>query len=190
MLLILTKTKRLMRLFTALDIPDALRDDLSGLQNDDALDARWTDPDQFHVTLRFIGEVPDEHAGRYEEGLAAVTAPPVQCVPYGLDVLPSRRSPRVLMLGLKRTDSMMVLYDAVSNALEAEGLDPEDREYRPHVTIGRLDDANPEAVHAVLRRHGDRSFSSFEANRFVLYESTLTSDGAIHEPQATYPLRD
>jgi 2'-5' RNA ligase len=178
-----------MRLFTALNIPDALRADLSGLQDADALDARWTDPEQFHITLRFIGEVPEEQAVRYEQALADVTAPPVQCVPYGLDVLPSRRSPRVVMLGLDRTDSMMTLYAAVSDALESEGLDPEDRTYRPHVTIGRLDDADPEAVHTFLRRHEDRSFSSFEADRFTLYESTLTSEGATHDPQATYPLR-
>lgn len=179
-----------MRLFTAIEIPEPLRESLSAIQDPDALQARWTDPDRFHVTLRFIGEVPDEHARRYEEALADVNSGPVRCEPYGLDVLPSRHSPRVVMLGLDRTDSMMALYDAVSDALEAEGLDPEDREYRPHVTIGRLDDANPEAVHAVLRRHGDRSFSSFEADRFVLYESTLTSDGAVHDPKATYPLRN
>lgn len=179
-----------MRLFTAIDIPDALREDLSGLQNADALPARWTDPEQFHVTLRFIGEVPDEQAIRYEEVLADVTAPPVKCVPYGLDVLPSRHSPRVVMLGLDRTDSIMTIYDAVSDALESEGLDPEDRTYRPHVTIGRLDDADPDAVHAFLRRYEDRSFASFEASRFILYESTLTAEGATHNPQAIYPLRN
>jgi 2'-5' RNA ligase len=179
-----------MRLFTAIDIPDALRDNLSGLQDADALTVRWTEPEQFHITLRFIGEVPDERAVRYEEVLADVKAPSVECVPYGLDVLPSRRSPRVVVLGLDRTDSMMALYDAVSDALESEGLDPEDRTYRPHVTIGRLDDADPDAVHAFLHRHEDRSFSSFESDRFILYESTLTSEGATHDPQAMYPLRN
>lgn len=177
-----------MRLFTAVDIPDALRDDLSRLQNSEAFSIRWTNPEKFHITLRFIGEVPDEHAVRYEQVLADVEAPSVECVPYGLDVLPSRRSPRVVMLGLERTDSMMALYDAVSDALQSEGLDREDRKYRPHVTIGRLDDVDPDSVHAFLRRHEDRSFSSFEADRFILYESTLTPDGALHEPQAIYPL--
>jgi 2'-5' RNA ligase len=177
-----------MRLFTAIDIPAALRDDLSGLQSDDALGARWTDPEQFHITLRFIGEVPTEQAVNYEKVLADVKAPPVKCVPYGLDVLPSRRSPRVIMLGLERTDSMMALYHAISDALQSEGLDPEDRKYRPHVTLGRLDNGDPDSVHAFLRRHEDRSFSSFEANRFILYESTLTSDGALHEPKAIFPL--
>ncbi|PSQ91403.1 MAG: RNA 2',3'-cyclic phosphodiesterase, partial [Bacteroidetes bacterium QH_2_63_10] len=108
-----------MRLFTAIDIPETLRDDLSALQESKALAVRWSDPAQFHVTLRFIGEVSEARAVRYEEVLADVDVDPVRCNPYGLDVLPSRRSPRVLMLGLERTDSMMTLYDAVSEGLEA-----------------------------------------------------------------------
>lgn len=178
-----------MRLFTAIDIPDSLREDLTSLQDADALAARWSDPEQFHVTLRFIGDAGEEQAARYQEALSEVEAASVQCDPYGLDVLPSRHSPRVLMLGLERTDSMMDLYNAVTDALQAEGLDPEDRKYRPHVTIARLDDIDRDTVHDFLRAHEDRSFPAFEAEQFVLYESTLTPDGAIHEPRATYPLR-
>lgn len=177
-----------MRLFTAIDLPETVRDGLSALQEADALLVRWSDPEQFHVTLRFIGEASMEEAARYEEVLAEVDTGPVQCAPYGLDVLPSRRSPRVLVLGLERTESMMALYDAVSKGLESEGLDPEDRKYRPHVTIGRLDAPDPEAVQDFLRAHEEHSFSAFEADRFVLYESTLTQEGAIHEPKAIYPL--
>jgi 2'-5' RNA ligase len=177
-----------MRLFTAIDLPESLRNDLSAVQDAKALSVRWSPPDQFHVTLRFIGEVSQEAAVRYEQALADVNVGPVQCVPYGLDVLPSRRSPRVLMLGLERTDSMMALYDAVSKGLEAEGLEPDDRTYRPHVTLGRLDDPDPDAVHDFLRAHEKASFPGFEADQFVLYESTLTPEGAVHEPQAMYPL--
>lgn len=113
-----------MRLFTAIEIPEPLRESLSAIQDPDALQARWTDPEQFHVTLRFIGNVEEAQAARYEKALADVNAGPVQCDPYGLDVLPSRRSPRVLMLGLERTDSLMALYDAVSDGLETEGWRP------------------------------------------------------------------
>jgi 2'-5' RNA ligase len=177
-----------MRLFTALDIPNPLRDELAALQQPDALAARWGDPDQFHVTLRFIGEVSKAQAVQYQEALADVHAERVRCVPYGLDVLPSRRSPRVLMLGLERTDSMIELYEAVSDALEVEGLGPEDRKYRPHVTIGRLDDVKPNDVHDFLQAHEEFTFPTYETEQFVLYESTLRPDGAIHEPQAVYPL--
>ena len=177
-----------MRLFTALNIPDALRDDLAQVQGSAALPARWTAPEQFHVTLRFIGDAPEEQAARYDQALADVDTRPVHCSPYGLDVLPARHSPRVLTLGLERTESIVTLYDAVSEALRSEGLDPEDRTYRPHVTIARLDDADPESVHAVLREQETRTFAPFTADRFVLYESTLTPDGAVYNPRSVYSL--
>lgn len=177
-----------MRLFTAIDLPDGFRREVADLQAPSALDARWTDPDQFHVTLRFIGEADPERATQYEQALADVGTAPVRCKPYGLDVLPSRRSPRVLVLGLDRTDSLMALYEAVNTALDEEGLSPEDRDYTPHVTLARLDDTAPEAVHAFLRRQNGHAFPAFQADQFVLYESTLTPDGARHDPQAIYPL--
>lgn len=177
-----------MRLFTAIDLPEGFRDKVAAMQAPSALNAGWTDPDQFHVTLRFIGDADRSEATRYEEALAEVTNGPVRCKPYGLDVLPSRRSPRVLMLGLERTESLVELYNEVSAELDAEGLPPEDRTYKPHVTLARLEDTPPEAVHAFLRSHDQQSFPAFEAKKFVLYESTLGSDGAVHEAQAIYAL--
>lgn len=177
-----------MRLFTAIDLPDGFRTQLADLRSPSALDARWTDPDQYHITLRFIGDADTEEARHYEEALTNVSNSPVCCRPYGLDVLPSRQSPRVLMLGLKRTESLLGLHDEVDAALSQHGLSPEEREYKPHVTLARLDDTPPEAVHAFLRSHDECSFPSFEADQFVLYESTLTGNGAVHEPQAIFPL--
>ena len=177
-----------MRLFTAIDLPDALRNALSTLQTSEALEVRWTAPDQFHVTVRFIGDATPEQTAHYEATLADIDAQPVRCAPYGLDVLPSRHSPSVLILGLERTDSIMTLYNAVSDALEAEGLAPEGRTYRPHVTLGRLDDPHPETVHDFLQAHQEHSFSPFEAEQLVLFKSTLTPEGALHEPRVIYPL--
>jgi len=177
-----------MRLFTVVDVPDSLREALSAFQDEGDLDVRWTSPEQFHVTLRFIGDVDEERARQYEAALSGVEVPPAQCIPYGLDVLPSRRSPRVLMLGLERTGSIMTLYEAVSDVLGSEGLKPEGRTYRPHVTIARLDDARRESVHAFLQAHEERSYDPFEADQFILYESTLTPEGALHEPVAAYEL--
>lgn len=177
-----------MRLFTAIDLPDGFRNEVADLQAPSALDARWTDPAQFHVTLRFIGDASPERAARYEQALADLTAPATRCEPYGLDVLPSRRSPRVLVLGLERTESLLALHTAVGDALEREGLSPDDRDYTPHVTLARVGDTAPETVHAFLRTADVPSFPAFQADRFVLYESTLTSDGAVYDPRAIYPL--
>lgn len=178
-----------MRLFTAIDVPEAVVSQLAALREDEALDARWTPPDQYHVTLRFIGETTDTQADRYEEALSQIEWRPVHGRSYGLDVLPSRQNPSVLMVGLERTDSLLGLYEAVSDALETEGLEPENRTYRPHITIARLGDVEPESVHRFLRSHDDVSVEPFTAESFHLYESTLTQKGAIHERRASFPLK-
>ncbi len=177
-----------MRLFTAFDVPETVQNALASLQTESDLDARWTSPEQFHVTLRFIGEADEQQAARFEEALSGIEAAPVRCKPYGLDVLPSRRSPSVLMLGLERTDGLLALYRNVSDALEAEGLSAEDRTYRPHVTLARLNDVGPEPVHTFLRSLEEFTLEPFTIEAFHLYKSTLTPDGAIHERRATYSL--
>lgn len=179
-----------MRLFTALDLPNTARNRYTELQAPNALDARWTSPSQFHVTLRFIGDASPDRASCYESALTQISAPAALCVPYGLDVLPSRRNPRVLIVGLERTDALLSVYRAVSDALEGEGLDPEDQEYRPHVTLARLNDTSAEAVHDFLSTHPPSSLPSFRASAVHLYESTLTQEGAVHERRASITLGD
>jgi len=177
-----------MRLFTAIDLPEDVRERYADLQAPDDLDARWTDPDQFHVTLRFIGDADSTQAASYEDALAKIDAPTVECIPYGLNVLPSRRDPSVLIVGVERTDDLMTVYRTVSDALKEEGLDPEDRTYRPHVTLARLDEVSAHSVHEFLDDHGDLSLPSFPVDAVHLYESTLARDGAIHDRRASVPL--
>lgn len=178
-----------MRLFTALDLPSSVRDQCAALQEQIDLDGRWTDPTQFHVTVRFIGDVDDRQVRRYETALSSLQQAPARCVPYGLDALPSRQNPSVLVVGLERTDSLLALHDAVSEALATEGLAPEDRKYRPHVTLARLADADATDVHDAIASHGDAGPSSFTAEAVHLYESTLTPDGAVHDHRQSVPLR-
>jgi 2'-5' RNA ligase len=168
------------RLFVALDLPDAVRDQVAALRAPDALDARWSDPEQYHVTLRFIGDTDADTAERYEEALAQVDAPAAECAPYGLDVLPSRRTPNVLIVGFDRSESLLSVYESVSDALQSVGLDPEERTYHPHVTLARLDDVSAKTVHSFLDDH-EADVPSFTADRIHLIESTLTPDGAVYE---------
>jgi len=180
-----------MRLFTAFDIPASLRETLTTLRDrgDGAsLPIRWSSPEQYHTTIRFIGETTSEEATAYRSALRQVDVPPFEAEPYSLDTLPGRRNPRVLMLGLDLSRPLRRLYEAVTSALQAEGLEPEDRSYRPHVTLGRLENPDPEAVHEFLRTHRDSRYAAFDVSAFQLYESTLTPDGAVHDVVETYPL--
>lgn len=177
-----------MRLFTAIDLPPTVRETFASLQAPHTLDAKWTSPDQFHVTLRFIGDADEEQAKCYEDQLSQIEAPPVECIPYGLDAFPSRRDPSVLIVGLERTEDMHSVYQSVSTALEAEGLSPEERTYRPHVTLARVGDLSAQTVHDFMDEQDTSSLPSFTADTFHLYESTLTSEGAVHNRRSSFPL--
>lgn len=180
-----------MRLFTALDLPDDLQRGVATLQSPGTLPAQWSSPDQYHITIRFLGDVNSDRAHRYATALEKLEAPPVRCSLYGLDVLPSRRRPLVLIVGLERTPSLVNLYRTVSAALEREGLEPEDRTYRPHVTLARLDDEHdPASIHSFLDQHDPGPLPSFQATEFSLYESTLTQEGALHKRRASFQLEN
>lgn len=185
-----------MRLFTALDLPDALRDACATYADrlrdafiESEISVRWTDPVTYHTTIRFIGECSEDEAEIYtqvlEEGLTDVSLPAnagVELNPYGLGVLPTRLSPRVLMVGLQQTRSIATLYKTVTTALEGAGLDEADNSFRPHVTLARLDDKpDPEEVYHILRNIDPVDTSAATVPHLTLFKSENTSEGVRHE---------
>jgi 2'-5' RNA ligase len=180
-----------MRLFTAFDPSDELRDALSEVRSwtdDVPLSVRWSDPAQYHCTLRFIGDVERAEAEALQSALREVDRPSFQAEPHGLTALPGRRNPRVLVVALDLSSPLRRLYRSVSSALQEEGINPENRSYRPHITLGRFDDPDREVVHRFLKRHREASFPAFPVSGFHLYESTLTPDGAVHDIVESYDL--
>lgn len=178
------------RLFTALDLPDDALDVLRTFRDaqDLPVRARWTPRANHHITLRFIGEVEEDQADAVESALRSVRAQPFSVDPLGLGVLPSRRKPRVLTVRIDPSERLRGLYQALQDALAAADIDPDERTYRPHVTLARLQDVQPERLYAALRDLDGPPLDSFLADRYYLYESTLTPDGAVHTVRATYPL--
>ena len=180
------------RLFTAIDLPPADADRLAVFCEslDPPFDARWTPRGNFHITVRFIGDVDDERMPAIKEALAAIEAPPVPIRPTGLGVLPSRRHPRVLTVRIDRTDALDTLYEGVQDALASVGVDRERRSYKPHVTLARMDDPAPRAVHSFHSSidQDELPLSNFVADRLLLYESTLTPEGAQHEIRSEFML--
>lgn len=175
------------RLFVAIDLPEHRRAALEALQTD-ALSARWTPPEHYHLTLRFIGDVSGQQDEAVERALAPVASPPFEVQSPGLGVFPSRRKPRVLFADIDRAAPLMTLHHRIDAALLSAGVDRADKPFHPHVTIARLKRARPQFVRRYLKEHQDFQFAPFPVTEFVLYQSELTSDGAIHTPRATYAL--
>ncbi|ARA92532.1 2'-5' RNA ligase [Rhodothermaceae bacterium RA] len=175
------------RLFVALDVTDATRQALAALR-DDTLPARWTPPHQYHLTLRFLGEVPDDAVEAIRTALATVQAAPVVLRGTGLGVFPSLRRPRVLFARIDETPALMRLHAAVEAALTRVGLPPDERPFHPHITLARLSRPDARRVRRFRARHADVRIEPMRIDAFTLYASRLGPDGAQHHPLTTYPL--
>ncbi len=177
------------RLFIAIDLPDEHKARLAALR-DETLPGRWTPTTQYHLTLRFIGEVDEERAATIEQALAAVRADAFSLQGRGLGVFPSMRKPRVLFAAIDPDPALMDLQTGIEDALRTLGLDADAKSFHPHVTLARLRRAAPRTVRAFIHTHASSTLAPFAVTHFYLYESLLRPDGALHQRRATFPLSE
>jgi len=185
------------RLFVALEIPAAVRDNLAALIKDlRSLSSRladerprWVRPENLHVTLKFIGEVaPARLEGIQSALLAICSGAAVEMHFHGLGFFPDGNHPRVLWAGLEATPNLPALAADIDRALETQGVAREKRNFAAHLTLARFE---PPGLHeklaAAIQQSGEREFGSFQAREFHLIESKLKPSGAVYTTLATFP---
>jgi len=128
----------MLRLFVGIDFPPELKLRLSLLCTG-VPGARWVDPGNFHLTLRFIGEITEGVAGDVDEALASIKVSRFTLQLTGAGVFGGRR-PHALWVGVERSPELVRLRDKIEQALIRAGLEPEQRKFAPHVTLARLRD--------------------------------------------------
>ena len=174
------------RLFVAVDPPDDVRAALAKLCR--GLDgARWTRPDQLHVTLRFLGSVDAAAAPRIVEALRGVRLAAFTLAASGFGVFPSPRAPRVLWTALAPAGPLVAAHAAVEAEIAGE-ISPDEKPFSPHLTLARLDRTRGGAVAGWIAAREPFSAGPWTVDAFALYSSTLTPAGAIHRRLASYPL--
>jgi len=175
------------RLFVAIDPPSTIRDQIAllccGLPG-----ARWTPPEQLHLTLCFIGEVSSSAFLDIREALAEITFPVFALRLQGLGFFPPRGQPRVVWAGVAHSEPLAVLQRKITTRLFALGFEPENRKFSPHLTLARLNQTPPARVGRYLQEHGLFASSEFEVDRFLLYSSILGRKGAAHSVEQKYRL--
>lgn len=184
-----------MRLFVAVDLPDALADEFAAVQEPfhDAEGLRVTDPAQAHVTLKFLGDVDDDRLPRVETAVADAVddaaVDPFAVEVGGLGVFPSLEYVSVLWVGVRDgSEKLTRLHEALEAETTALGFDPESHSFTPHFTLARMDDARGKEL--VVRRvtETDPTVGRFEASEVRLESSTLTREGPAYETVARFPL--
>jgi RNA 2',3'-cyclic 3'-phosphodiesterase len=174
------------RLFTGLEIPATLADSLSLLRGG-LPGARWIDPENYHLTLRFIGDVDGATARDFTFALSEIVAAPFQLKLNGLGSFGGGK-PRAIFAGIAPSDGLDALRRANERAAREAGLPPEGRNFKPHVTLARLRGARADAVAAYLERQGGIAAEPFTVSRFVLYSSRNSVGGGPYVVEAAYPL--
>ncbi len=173
------------RLFTGLEIPSALADELA-LMRGGLSGARWIDVENYHLTLRFIGDIDDSTADEVDAMLRQIRRKPFTVTLEGLDFFGGDK-PRAIVAKAQPSPPLVELQAEQERLMRRIGIPPEPRRFVPHVTLARLRQAPARAVADYL---GTRGFLKrrFEAEQFVLYSARDSVGGGPYVIEAAYPL--
>ena len=174
------------RLFVAIRPPDHIRDLLLGAMGGIS-GARWQDDDQLHLTLRYIGEVDRHQAGDVQAALDAIHHPRFDVVLNGVGTFDRRGQPETVWAGVAPLEPLKTLHKKIDQAIARVGIAPDQRAYRPHITLARLKRSSG-SVRGLLEESGGLRSDPFEVDAFALFESKLTPEGAVYSVIETYPL--
>ena len=177
----------MIRLFVGIELPGELRRRMVMIQTGIER-AKWVSEENIHLTLRFIGEVPDGIARDAAEALATVDAPSFPLTIAGAGHFESGRRVRALWLGIEPSEALTGLRGRVESALVRAGLEPEHRKYKPHITIARLNKASPGLARDWLAANTMFRAVPFTVDRFTLFSSHLSREKAIYVAESDFPL--
>src|SRR5918993_1574060 len=142
----------MIRLFVGLGLSDALCDELSAMCGG-IPGARWVPEENYHLTLRFIGELPKWQGQGVGEALAGIRAPGFELTLRGVGTFGKAGRIAALWAGVEKTEPLVFLQAKVETALQRIGLEPERRRFAPHVTLARTEKAAPEKTIAFVQAH-------------------------------------
>jgi 2'-5' RNA ligase len=176
------------RLFTGIEIPPEVAARLADLRGG-LPGARWIDPENHHLTVRFIGDVDMVQAEDVAEGLARVRRCAFTLRLTGVAALGSRR-PHAIIAGVEASPMLSELHAEHERICQRVGLPPEGRRYTPHVTLARLRNSRDRDIAEYLTARGGFLAGPFTARRFVLFSSRDSIGGGPYIVEQAYPLRD
>jgi 2'-5' RNA ligase len=174
------------RLFVALALPDLVAHELLLLQGG-VPGARWSEREQLHLTLRFIGEVDGRVASEVDDALSTIDAPRFSLALKGVGEF-GGKNPRALWAGVREEPPVLHLQRKIESALQRIGLPAEERKFRPHVTLARLRASPRGRVIEFLAAHALYASVAFEVNAFILYSSKPTPNGSLYRAERSYGL--
>ena len=174
------------RLFTALEIPRDAALSLSLLRGG-LPGARWIDVENYHITLRFIGDVEGHVADEIANALDRVRRPSFSLTLSGVGAFGGRK-PHAVWAGVAASPDLNALQGEIERICQRLGLPSDPRKFMPHVTLARLRNSSPAEVALYLSARGNFSAAPFKVGRFVLMSSRDSVGGGPYIVEEAWPL--
>jgi 2'-5' RNA ligase len=177
------------RIITGINFEELLSDLKSELKDESV---RWVDPGNMHLTLAFLGDTADDilkrvssmlisRCGDFGEFEFAVT---------GLGVFRNPDDPRIIWAGIEKNERFMELFQLISSELYELGIKTEQRQFKPHLTVGRVRSLkNNDKLKALLKKYEGKTFQKANVSEIVYYESILQQTGPLYIPILAVELR-
>ncbi len=181
----------MLRLFTGISIPADVISNIEAVLA--ALrplaDAKWSPPENLHITTRFIGAWPEPRIDELKAALGSMeTAGAIPIEVAGFGFFPNARRPKVFFTNVNGGDRLPALAAGTDRTLAAVGLDPEDRPYSPHLTLARIGGADARPLLRKIESMDAPLFGRWQAEDFHLYLSRPGSGASVYTVLASWPL--
>ena len=184
-----------MRLFIGVELSEAVKDRVAGITGrlrqtlGRRATARWIGAENLHVTLWFLGEVPDDRVAAIMSGVKTpFSIPPFDLELRGAGAFPPHGAPRVFWIGVAAGQrSLQALHDELAVRLQPLGFEPERHEYSAHLTIARVKECRSREVRNLLRDI-DADAGRCAIAAVTVFRSRLSPKGASYEPLLRVPL--
>lgn len=175
------------RLFVALEIPEGIKVSLGDLQSCFP-GLKWASASNLHLTLRFIGLVPQAGAELIQHSLRRVTSCSFPLIVAGLGLF-RRKTGGILWVGVNKEAALLQLKQQIDEVLRVSaGLSLKEESFSPHLTLSRLKKSASPALKAQIQAKAAERYGEFSVTEFTLFRSFLHPSGAIHELIERYPL--
>lgn len=176
-----------MRLFVGLELPPELKHELGRLAGG-LPGARWVPAENYHLTLRFIGEVAPWRAEELDTALSALSGKGFALSLAGVGTFERAGRAVALWAGVERNPALEHLQAKVETALQRAGVAAEKRRFVPHVSLARLDGVAQERLFRWVQAHNLFRAEPFAVGHFTLFSSQLGKDASVYTPEVEYAL--
>jgi len=179
----------LIRSFLAIELPETIQTSLGEIEKDlesASADVRWVSPEKIHLTLKFFGRIEEAKIESIMDAIRELVEETrtFEIRTRGTGAFPGLRNPRVVWVGLDDPDGRLRDFQKQLDAcLEKVGFEAESRDFRPHLTLGRVrSNRGKEGLVRKIEKHREEEVGVFRVEKVTLFKSDLRPTGSIYTP--------